>query len=274
VARFGSDLQVNGFDVPTDVSAGQSLTVRWYWTTLAPEPRELTFFNQVIGDGNVKRGAFDGRAFAPNYWPAGTSGVSSFEVPIDPATTTGAYELITGVYFHDNLARLPIFDTLGRKDSSQLDLGQIKVHGRPAPVSRPANPHPASWADGIKLLGDDLAPGKVSPGQKLTITLDWSARSRPTTDYIVFVHVVDSSGRVVAQSDAPPQNGRYPTSLWDNGDTIVDPHVLSLNKNIPKGNYALEIGLYQPGNGQRLMLVDGSGHSLGDHLLLPGITVQ
>jgi 4-amino-4-deoxy-L-arabinose transferase-like glycosyltransferase len=274
VARFGSDLKVTGFDVPTDVSAGQSLAVRWYWTTLAPDPRELTFFNQVIGDGNAKLGSFDGRAFAPNYWPVGTSGVSSFEVPIDPAATTGAYELITGVYFHDNLMRLPVFDTLGRAAGMQLDLGEIKVHGRPTPVPRPANPHPASWADGISFLGDDLAPGQVSPGQKLTLTLYWSARSRPSTDYTVFVHLLDSKGRVVAQSDAPPENGGYPTTIWDAGDTVVDAHELSLDQGLPKGNYSLEIGLYQPGTGQRLTLVDRSGHSLGDHLLLSGPTVQ
>src|SRR5205823_504287 len=87
VARFGDHLQVNGFDLPRDATAGQTLTVRWYWTILSPEPRQLTFFNQVLGDGNVKHGAFDIRAFVPGYWPAGTSGISSFEVPIDPTTT-------------------------------------------------------------------------------------------------------------------------------------------------------------------------------------------
>src|SRR5262249_5695815 len=50
VARFGDRVQVTGFDLPRDAMAGQNLTVRWYWTILAPESRQLTFFNQVIGD--------------------------------------------------------------------------------------------------------------------------------------------------------------------------------------------------------------------------------
>jgi hypothetical protein len=276
VARFGDVLQVDGFDLARDVTAGQTLTVRWYWTLLAPAPRELKFFNQILGAGDEKRGAFDDRAFAPDYWPAGTRGVSTFEVPVDAATTTGAYHLAVGLYYRDDMTRLPVFDTLGRQAGSQLQLGPIKVHGGQAPAPSTANlqPHPASWADGVDFLGDDVPRTPVSPGQKATLRFYWSARSRPSTDYTVFVHVLDSGNRVVAQGDAPPVSGNYPTSVWDHGETVVDTHQLSLDPGTKPGEYTLEIGLYQPGNGQRLALVDGSGHSLGDHLLLPGFTVQ
>jgi 4-amino-4-deoxy-L-arabinose transferase-like glycosyltransferase len=274
VARFGDRVQVTGFDLPRDATAGQPLTVRWYWTILAPESRQLTFFNQVVGDSNDKRGSFDGRAFVPGYWPAGTSGVSTYEVPIDPATTTGAYELVVGIYYLDNLERLPIFDTLGRQAGSQLQLGPIKVRGRPAPAPLVENPHPAAWLDGIELIGDNLAPVQVSAGQKVRLTLYWRARSRPTADYTVFVHLLDPGDHVVAQADSPPQNGHDPTSLWDVGDTISDPHDLSLDPNLPPGSYSLEIGLYRPENGQRLLIRDASGYLVDDRLLLSGITVR
>jgi hypothetical protein len=273
LARFGDKVQVTGFDLPRDATAGQNLTVRWYWTTLAPETRQLTFFNQVIGDGDAKHGAFDIRAFVPGYWPTGTSGVSTFDVPIDPATTTGVYDLVTGIYYLDNLERLPIFDGLGRPAGTQIDLGPIKVHGRAAPAPRVPSPNSASWADGIDLLGDDVSPARGAPGGKLTLTLYWSARSRSSTDYTVFVHLVDANGKLVAQADSPPQGGRNPTSLWDTGDTIVDPHDLVLDPGLPPGRYSLEIGLYQPGNGQRLLLQDRDGHPMGDHLVLTEVTV-
>jgi hypothetical protein len=273
VARFADRVQVTGFDLPRDVTAGQTLAVRWYWTILAREPRELTFFNQVVGAGNEKHGSIDWRAFAPNYWPAGTTGVSTFQVPVDEATTTGAYNLVVGLYDRDSLARLPIYDTQGRPAGDQLVLGPIKVHGRPAPQPVASHPQPASWGDGVELKGYDLPSSRVAAGQKLGVTFYWSARSRPTADYTVFVHLVDQNRRVVAQADAPPQAGRYPTSVWDGGDTIVDPHELSVDQNVASGTYALEIGWYQPDSGQRLPLLDGSGHPIGESLLLVGFTV-
>jgi 4-amino-4-deoxy-L-arabinose transferase-like glycosyltransferase len=273
VARFGNQVLVTGFDLPREVTAGQTLPVRWYWTILAPESRQLTFFNQVVGDENAKHGSFDGRAFVPGYWPAGTNGAATYAVPIDPAATTGAYDIVVGIYYLDNFERLPIFDTLGRQAGTQLQLGPIRVHGQPAPVPPVANPHPASWLDGIGLLGDDVAPNPASPGQKLTLTLYWSARARPSADYTVFVHLLDGSGHVVAQADAPPQDGRNPTSLWDNGDTIADPHELALDRNLPPGSYSLEIGLYQPGNGQRLAVATDGSNRPGDSINLGELKV-
>src|SRR5205807_669491 len=51
-ARFGNNVQVIGFDVPTDVNAGNAVTVRWYWKLLQPTNRELRFFNQVVDESN------------------------------------------------------------------------------------------------------------------------------------------------------------------------------------------------------------------------------
>ncbi|MGH2460653.1 MAG: ArnT family glycosyltransferase [Chloroflexota bacterium] len=273
-ARFGDDVQVYGFDVPRDATAGQTITVRWYWKLLRLEPRELTFFNQVVGGDNQKVGSLDARGFTPNYWPAGTRGVSTFDVPIDPSTPTGAYNVLVGLYDHDSREPLTIYDSLGRPAGPRLTLGPIKVHGQPSPAPKIANPHPVQLAAGIDFLGDGLAPASASPGQTVAVTLYWSARSRPTADYTVFVHLLDRSGHVVAQADGPPDRGIYPTSLWDSGETIADPHLLSLGKNLPDGNYSLEVGLYQPAIGQRLPMVDGSGHPISSRILLPGIVVQ
>jgi len=274
VARFGNQLMVSGFDFPRDVTAGQTLIVRWYWTMLAPDTRQLTFFNHVIGDDNAKQGAIDGRAFVPGYWPAGTSGVSTFEVPIDPATITGAYELVTGVYYRDDLERLPIFDTLGREAGSQLELGPIKVHGRPAPSPVVADAQPTRFGDQIGLLGSDVVSTETPSGDKVRVTLYWSARGRPAAMYTIFVHLLDANQRVVGSGDAPPDSGQYPTSLWDNGDIITDSHDVSVDASIRPGRYTLEVGLYLPQSGLRLPVVDVGGHVLGDRVLLPSVSID
>lgn len=261
-ARFGSQLRVLGFDLDRDVAAGGALRVRWYWEMLGPVPRQLTFFNQVLGDDEQRVGQLDAPAFEPGYWPTGTRGVSTFDVPIDPNVPTGVYRLVVGAYDPQTLDRLPVLDGNGKEAGSALDLGPIKVHGRPAPPPGVAIPLRASFADGVELLGYDVQPREARPGARVTLTLDWSARKRPSTDYTVFVHMLDARGAPVAGADAPPRSGLDPTSLWDAGDAIADPHVLQIPADVPPGVYRLEIGLYQPSSGKRLSRADSNADNL------------
>jgi hypothetical protein len=272
-ARFGDSIQIYGFDYPTDVSAGATVTIRWYWKIVGPTPRELAFFNQVFDESDTRRGQLDDRAFAPDYWPVGTTGISTFDVPIDPTTPTGPATLVLGVYTRSDLVRLPVLDGNGNVAGSQLTLGPIKVHGQPSPAASVGIAAPAHFADGIDLVGYDVRPSAAPPGSTVTLTLSWSARARPAADYTVFVHVVDSRGKVVAQADAPPRSGRYPTSLWDPGETIVDPHQLALGPSLPPGSYRLEVGLYLPVTGRRLPLIGPDG-AKGDRVLLGAIPIR
>jgi hypothetical protein len=67
----------------------------------------------------------------------------------------------------------------------------------------------------------------------------------------VFVHVVDASGRLVAQGDGPPLGGAYPTSLWEPGELVEDEYVLGA------ASGRVLIGLYRPDTGERLRTGDG-----------------
>jgi hypothetical protein len=48
-----------------------------------------------------------------------------------------------------------------------------------------------------------------------------------------------------------------PTSTWPVGETVVDRHALWLPPDTPPGRYRLVLGLYRPGDGQRLSLANG-----------------
>jgi hypothetical protein len=78
-------------------------------------------------------------------------------------------------------------------------------------------------------------------------------------EYTVFVHLLGQHDRVIAQRDAPPGLGAYPTSRWMPGRMITDPYLLAL----PEAAYApdqavWEVGLYKAQTGQRLPTSDGS----------------
>ena len=284
-ARFGDQMHLYGLDLPSDAQAGEAITVRWYWRILADDQRNLAFSNQLFGDDGSRRGQLDDRGFTPNYWPADTTGITTFEIEIDPQTPTGAYWLRVGTYDRgrQDTSNLPVFDAQGNQAGNYLRLGPIKVHGRPpAPSSEgllpsPPNPDnllPAAFADQIDLLGYNLSHHRLASGQSLDLTLFWSPRGRPTQGYTVFVHLLDSQGQLRAQTDSPPTSGKYPTSVWDPGEVIADLHTLSLAPDLPAGEYRIAVGLYDPETGQRVQTIDESGTVTADLVMISGLVVE
>ena len=283
-ARFGEQVFVYGFDLPKDIRAGETMTVRWYWQILSASKRKFAFTNQLFGEDAHRYGQFDERCFVPDDWPIGTSGISTFEIQIDSEAPTGAYRLHAAIYDRsgDGTSNLPVFDAQELQVGNQLILGPIKVHGRPpasasdGTVSNPPVPDnllPASFADQIDLLGYSLGEDDLAPGGSLDLTLFWSPRGRPMRDYTVFIHLLDDQEQIRGQADSPPRAGRYPTSIWDAGEVISDLHTLSLGPDLPAGEYHLAIGLYDPETGQRVGVVDGNGQIAGDRVIISGLAV-
>ena len=246
---------------------------------------ELAFSNQLFGWDGDRRGQLDDRPFAPNYWPAGTSGISTFEIDVDPETPTGAYWLRAAAYDRNeqDISNLPVFDAQGNQAGNQLILGPIKVHGQPpapssqGPVSDPPVPDnllPARFDDQIDLRGYNLSVDRLLPGESLDLTLFWAPRGRPMRDYTVFVHILDGQGQLRSQADSPPMAGKYPTSVWDAGEFIEDLHTVSLPPNLPAGDYTFAIGLYDPQTGQRLPIMDANGQRSGDNIIISGLVVE
>ena len=275
-ARFGDQVFVYGFDLPKDVRAGEIMTVRWYWRILATDEREFAFTNQLFGEDGHRRGQVDDRGFASDYWPTGTSGISTFEILVFPEAPTGAYWLHVAIYerFRHEVPNLPIFDSQGQKVGNHLRLGPIKVHGRPMPAPAVENHLPASFADQIDLLGYSLSDNRLVPGESHDLTLFWSPRGRPSRDYTVFVHLLDSQGLIQGQADSPPRAGRYPTSVWDSGEVIADLHTFSLRPDLPDGEYRLRIGLYDPETGKRVEMVDENGQMVDEPVIISGLAVD
>jgi hypothetical protein len=93
------------------------------------------------------------------------------------------------------------------------------------------------------------------------VTLYWQAIAATEQDYAVFVHLLDEHDLTVAQKDTHPGLGRFPTSRWRPGDAIADTYRLP----VPKTAYApsagpLEVGLYLPETGQRLLTTSGASN--------------
>jgi hypothetical protein len=127
------------------------------------------------------------------------------------------------------------------------------------------------WENGILLAGYDLYRGDdaaLENGRRLGLYLHWEA-SQPLGSFLkVFVHVFDETGQLVAQHDSVPALWTNPTSDWVPGETVVDFHPLFLDGAQGRGPFTVRVGLYDPGNGQRIPAVDAPGDQVENAVVL------
>ncbi|MFW5692073.1 MAG: hypothetical protein ACOCX3_01845 [Chloroflexota bacterium] len=151
------------------------------------------------------------------------------------------------------LARLPADTVSGqytvvlRTAMAEVSVGQLNVQGQPRLFEQPPVQvmTQADYGGVIELTGYTLN----IEGNQLSLDLVWRALGPVDTDYTVFVHLVNTQGEVVYQRDAYPQNGAYPTSLWQTGEYVIDPYQFN---GVRAGAYTLRVGLYTQVDGLRL----------------------
>ena len=123
------------------------------------------------------------------------------------------------------------------------------------------------------LRGYKLSTEALKPGDQLTVDLYWEVNAEPPGNFLYFLHLVDSTGAVVAQRDTHPGTGTFPTGQWQAGDRFVD----SLSVYVPETAYTPEtltvnVGLYAPTF--RLAVTGADGQTLGDAFGLGTVALQ
>jgi len=137
------------------------------------------------------------------------------------------------------------------------DNDHILYFGPKHPPDRPIpNARPVPFAEGVILSGYSLDASRPAPGDSLPLTLYWQTTAPLHTDYTLFVQLLDSAGRLVAQHDGQPIYGYFPTTQWPVGQIIPDRLTLSLPADLPAGEYTLIAGLYNLQTMERLKRTD------------------
>ena len=85
--------------------------------------------------------------------------------------------------------------------------------------------------------------------------LVWDVLDDVETEYIVQLELLDEDGKVVVRVEGPPLEGNYPTSIWADGESVPDEHLLDL-EGLPPGEYALRVS-WLTEDGEPLLLDDG-----------------
>jgi 4-amino-4-deoxy-L-arabinose transferase-like glycosyltransferase len=166
-----------------------------------------------------------------------------------------------------------------------LAFGRIALRQRPRVTRSPsdvaiAHPQVVDFDEGVRLLGYDIEATTLEPGDTVHLTLYWQARKPVERRYKVFTHLLGEAFNTAngnylwGQQDNEPVNGTRATSTWHTGEVIVDRYAIGLDPGAPTGRYAIEIGLYEPATGERLLVLDGEGQILADHTILTHIKVN
>jgi hypothetical protein len=101
---------------------------------------------------------------------------------------------------------------------------------------------------------------QLGPGQDVQLELQWQALAEMDESYMIFLHLIDDTGKIVSQVDTLPQAGAAPTTSWLPGEIIEDELLLTIPTELAADSYQLIIGLYDPDSGKRLKV--GSRDSL------------
>jgi hypothetical protein len=135
-------------------------------------------------------------------------------------------------------------------------------------------PVQASFEGQIDLLGYDLVPSHLIPGQTADLNLYWQPMAgKIAGDYSSVVYALDSAGTVVAQAGSTYPGG-WATSDWLPGFYVLDHLTLSFPLGTPPGEYTLEASLYWYADNHALNTFDRLGTPLGTTVPIGKVIVE
>ncbi len=265
--EMAEQLTVRGVGVAQP--APDRLTVQLAWFT--PQPLSQNYnvaLRLTDAQGRFLRlvDTQPGYGFLPSSgWPAGQWINDWLTMPLPPAAENHErpFVLVAQLYEAANPEAVVLTRRLG-----ELVEGDAGWQFQP---TEPVFVLPEEMVAGTAVFGEaiQLAGYQFSQSEAaLDLTLVWQALANGQTDYVRFVHLIDTAagGAPLAQSDSPPRYGSYPTSQWTSGEVVLDRLSLPL-ADVPPGSYQLVVGFYSqpaPGQFERLPVRDEAGAAVVD----------
>jgi len=265
-AAFENHLNLVGYQ-SSELLPGKPLRLTFYWQPAQRVERDVELIGQLYDQNRdtvvalIHDWPLNG-VYRVRAWQPGQTMPLSYSLPIPGDLPPGPYQLNVGVF--DLIARERIPLVTGQ------DVHLVKTFKVPLPDDDrvPEISTAINFEGLIELSGFTLTP--VSDGLK--VTLFWRSTASLEHDYTAFVHVVDANDQIVAQLDMQPLDGRYPTSIWSPGESIVEERTISP---IPNGAYRIFVGwyLHHDDGWERLSVVTEGSSSAPDRAFLETINV-
>jgi 4-amino-4-deoxy-L-arabinose transferase-like glycosyltransferase len=230
IRLFGSD------NVQTTLRPGEYLSLRLYWEAFIDMPASTAYQIALRDREGRDTLLWNAEPLASRYptsqWQQGEKLIEWLRLQIDIQQPSGEYRLLL------------------RGNGVETSLGVARVEGVARLMEAPsvANAVGAVFGEVIALHGYSLDVNEA----EISLSIVWSMIEPVTTNYTVFVHLVDAEGAIILQRDAMPQNNQYPTSLWLAGEYVIDEYVFA---SPDTSAAAVRLGLYDAATGQRLLVM-------------------
>ena len=277
---FGSEIELLGYELPAaEYRPGHVLPLDLYWQARRPAMANYEVRVQLVDERgrllSEEVVSLTSPSYPPTAWEADEILHGQARLLVPAAANAGNYAVRLSLIHPETGRALPAGWPLGARN---IPLAEVEVEPWPLITEPPPIPYPLEADFGeppvIRLLGYDLSPDEAAPGDEVELTLFWRSLSDDIAAISsVFVHLVDDSDDIVAQTDGIPLGGFRPTTSWREGEVLVDTRTLSLPAGAA-GFHRLWIGFYDPETGIRLP-VSSNGDFLPDgRLPLAEITLK
>lgn len=273
-ARFGERIELVGYELGVSrATTGQFVPITLYWRALAEIEENYTVGLSLVTPDGTPYGqvaTYPGRGNYPtSLWNVGEIVQDSYQVRLSrkfPAP--GLARIYVALYTYPAGEHLPVSYDSGAPVHRAAVFGSLPVEFAETPDYSIQHELHYQLGDRVALAGYDLEDRLFSTGYGC-VTLYWQVLGDIAEDYSVFVHVVNDQDQTVAQNDSQPRGGFYPTTYWQQGETIADQHCISLPSNVQGGSYQVFTGMYLLENMQRLSAFDADGNRIpSDRCLL------
>ena len=167
--------------------------------------------------------------------------------------------------------RLNAIDAQGQPIADNAaPIGTLKIDPRPGEYP---NSMQVNFGDRVELLGYEISPRSILPGEAITVTLYWRATALFAEDYSGFLNALRPNQRISAQDSSRPLRDTFSTKNWTPGQVITDVRVLQFPPTAKPGELEVEVGWFLPKVG-RLNVLAEDGREVETRQLLSKIRVR
>jgi hypothetical protein len=247
--QFEDSLTLIGYAaVPSDkIQRGEQLRVIVEWRANQDiHAQYIVLAHLVDAQGHIWAQEDREPIIPTDRWQLGDIVRDQFTFSLSRIMPPGEYSITVAIWDPRAERNLSLTDPQRGSPATESVIGIIQVQkdtkSIPASYVAIEQPYYVDMRE-IRLLGSTTIPKTIVPGQMIELGLYWRARALPQGDYTVSVQLRDDEGRVVLEQVDKPAAGAYPTTLWHQGEVLLDWHDLTVPPDFPQGSYTIQVVL-------------------------------
>lgn len=248
----------------TEVSAGEPVFVEVTWRPLQWTEEPLAVFVHLVDEAGVlvaQRDTWPGLGRAPTTsWRAGVPFADTYRVDLPETVYTPNVLAVELGLYGGTTGRIPIDSGDGILVDSWR-VGSVRVA---ASEGVWPNSVDISFENQLWLVGYEVTPRVVGPGESFTLTTVWRVPDAASPDLHLFAQVFDAQWRVWGSQD-----GGHPD--WITG-YVTDTRRITLIPDTPPGTYPVNVGVLA--EGRRLNVLGQDGRPAAGYVALGPIRVR